>query len=283
MKALFCCFTTVAFLLATPGTTAAQEALSLMRQDQQRVPATAYAPRTPTCQGIAMISPGAGGSEDGYRYLGEVMASLGYLAVVMGHPESGRRALQEHVVRSGIRDGLAALITEQAAYRGRFMDIAASRKWAQSRCDSSESLLVGHSMGAATAMMEAGAHNKLGIRGTNAFSAYIALSPQGAGIIFPDDAWADIRQPVLLLTGTRDDELGGASWQTRTDAFRSMPAGCKWLGVMEGATHMNFAGRGMSRLTETRTAQTIASFLDALHGGGCRLVRPIPGVEIDTK
>ncbi|MBU3750693.1 MAG: alpha/beta hydrolase, partial [Mycobacterium sp.] len=35
-------------------------------------------------------------------------------------------------------------------------------------------VLIGHSMGAATVMMEAGAKNKLGVQGADAFAAYIA-------------------------------------------------------------------------------------------------------------
>ncbi|NBS96163.1 MAG: alpha/beta hydrolase, partial [Betaproteobacteria bacterium] len=146
-----------------------------------------------------------------------------------------------------------------------------------------KSVLIGHSMGAATAMITAGARNHLGANGTNSFSAYIALSPQGAGLIFPENAWADIKVPMLMLTGTRDTELGGGSWETRTEAFKNMPAGCKWLGVIEGATHMNFAGIGRSRSVEAVTAQTIGAFLDGVHRGDCRLEKPIDGVQIDTK
>ena len=62
-----------------------------------------------------------------------------------------------------------------------------------------------------------------------------------------------------------------------------MPAGCKWLGVIEGATHMNFAGIGRSRSVEAMTAQTIGAFLEGVHRGDCRLEKPIDGIEIDTK
>lgn len=265
------------------GVALSQEAILVPRQDQLVVSMTAYAPRGRDCRGAAIISPGAGGSETGYRYLGETMSTLGYLAVVIGHPESGRRALREHVGGNGLREGLAELITEPQAYTGRFMDIAASRQWAKARCEASESLLIGHSMGAATVMMEAGARNKLGIQGADAFSAYIALSPQGAGLIFPDNAWSDIGKPVLILTGTRDNDLGGASWETRTEPYKNMPKGCKWLGVIEGASHRNLAGNGMSRKTEALTSQTIGAFLNGLHRGDCRPIARLQGMELTTK
>ena len=261
----------------------ASEALQLQRQDQKFLQATAYAPAAATCRGVAIISPGAGGTEQGYRYLGEALSSIGYLSVVVGHQESGRRALREHLRGNGLREGLAELITEPDAYRGRFMDIAASVKWAERRCNSREKLLIGHSMGAATVMIEAGARNKVGVQGTDSFNAYIALSPQGIGSIFPGNAWSGIRRPVLLITGTRDTELGGASWETRTEPFRNMPPGCKWLGVIDGASHLNFAGTGMSRKTQTLTVQTISAFLDGLRAGDCRARGQVAGMDLSTK
>lgn len=272
-----------ALFLGAVSLARADEALHLQRQDRKFLQATAYAPAAITCRGIAIISPGAGGTEQGYRYLGEALSSLGYLSVVVGHQESGRRALREHLRGNGLREGLAELITEPDAYRGRFMDIAASMQWAEGRCNSSEKLLIGHSMGAATVIIEAGAKNKVGVYGTDSFNAYIALSPQGTGTIFPENAWSGIRRPVLLITGTRDTELGGASWETRTEPFRNMPPGCKWLGVIDGASHLNFAGNGMSRKTETLTVQTISDFLDGLRAGDCKPRGQLAGMDLSTK
>jgi predicted dienelactone hydrolase len=265
------------------GTAQAQEAVSLQRQDQTTIAVMAYAPKAGACRGMAIISPGAGGSEKGYSYLGETMAGLGYQVVVVGHPESGRRALREQIRGQGLREGLAELITEPEAYRGRFMDIAAARQWAQGRCQGRQAVLLGHSMGAATTMMEAGARNKLGLTGSHAFDVYIALSPQGAGSIFPANAWSDLQRPVLSVTGTRDDELGGGSWQTRTEPYRNMPPGCKWLAVIDGATHMNLAGNGMARKTEALTSQVIGDFLEAVRRGDCRAPRPHPGMAVESK
>jgi predicted dienelactone hydrolase len=273
----------LALLAATLNSALAEETITLRRHDRKTLEAVAYAPANPPCRGIALISPGAGGSAQGYRYLGEAMASLGHLAVVMGHPESGRRALREHVRGQGLREGLADLITEPEAYEGRFMDIGAARQWAAARCASQQAILIGHSMGAATTMIEAGARNRLGLNGADAFTAYIALSPQGSGSIFPEHAWTDIRKPTLLLTGTRDNELGGASWETRTEAFASLPAGCKWLGVIDGATHMHFAGNGMSQRTEALVTQTIAAFLEGRRRGDCAPPARTRGIELSTK
>ncbi len=263
--------------------TSAQEHLQLQRQDYKRVEATAYSPLAGSCAGVAVISPGAGGSEKGYRYLGDALSALGYLAVVVAHQESGRSALREQVRREGLRGGLAELITDPDAYRGRLQDIAAARKWADTHCNSATKLLIGHSMGAATAMIDAGARNKVDAQGSNSFTAYIALSPQGVGSIFPQGAWSDIRKPVLMLTGTRDTELGGASWETRTEPYKDMPPGCKWLGVIDGASHLNFAGNGLSRKTELLTVRAIGAFLDGIRTGDCKMPSPSDGMNLISK
>ena len=82
---------------------------------------------------------------------------------------------------------------------------------------------------------------------------------------------------------TCDTELGGASWETRTEPFRNMPPGCKWLGVIDGASHLNFAGTGMSRKTQTLTVQTISAFLDGLRAGDCRARGQVAGMDLSTK
>lgn len=273
-----------ALFLAGVSGALGQEVVQLTRADHTVVSISAYGQKNGSCRGVAIISPGAGGSHRGYKYLGEAVASFGYLGVVVGHPESGRRAMREHTRGAGLRDGLAELITEPEAYRGRFMDIAAALQWTKSRCASAQrQVLIGHSMGAATAMMEAGARNKLGIRGGDGFSAYIAVSPQGPGSIFPENAWSGVGKPVLLLTGTRDNELDGGSWETRTEPFKSMPPGCKWLGVIDGANHMNFAGSGMSRRTEALTSQAIAAFLNGFQRNDCSAPARLAGMDLKTK
>lgn len=260
------------------------ELLTIHRADQRLVAATAYWPQG-ACQGIAIISPGAGGAEDGYRYLGEALAGLRYLVAVVGHHEGGRQALRARIRGQGLHDGLAELLTDGSAYGERLKDIAALKQWAKVQCGSSSamSVLVGHSMGAATTMIEAGARNRLGVVGSNAFDAYIALSPQGSGAIFPKNAWAPIQQPVLMLTGTRDDALGGASWQTRTEPFDDMAPGCKWLGVIQGGTHAHFAGNGLSRRTESLTTQLIADFLRKAPTGNCEPSRHAPALSVRFK
>ena len=275
----------ILFLIQITSTAAiGQDLISLQRQDSKLVSAMVYKPiANAECKGVALISHGAGGSEKGYNYLGKAMSDFAYLALVVGHQESGLQAVKEQTSGTTLTDGLAKLITDPKAYQARFMDIAVMKEWAQGQCNSKVAILIGHSMGAATVMMAAGARNKLNIAELPNFTAYIAISPQGSGLIFPEKAWSDINPPILMLTGTQDKELGGLSWETRTEPFNHLKPGCKWLGVIDGATHMNFAGRGISKKTETLTSQVIREFLTGVQAGDCKLLNQITGMTISVK
>jgi hypothetical protein len=64
---------------------------------------------------------------------------------VVGQEESGRAASRERLPGKGLRDGLADLIADPRASRGRFLDIAAAREWARYPCHGPDSVLVAHS------------------------------------------------------------------------------------------------------------------------------------------
>ena len=261
----------------------AQRDVVIIRPDRTPVRVKVYRPWTARCRGVAVVSPGAGGSEQGYAYLGHGLSEVGWLTVVVGHNEGNRKAIRGSWQGGRLSETLASLIADPRAQASRLADLAAARQWAQQNCGDSNSVLIGHSMGAAAAMIEAGARNKLGIRGSTAFTAYIAMSPQGSGSIFPVHAWSELRRPVLSLTGTRDTGLGGVSWRTRLEPFRSMPPGCKWLAVIDGASHLQFAGRGNSQRVQGLTLATITGFLESVQQGDCRPARRDPAIRLQIK
>jgi dienelactone hydrolase len=259
-----------------------EESQTLVRADGAQVSVRVFAVPVASCQGIAVISPGAGGTEKGLSYIAKALSRGGWLSVVVGHKESGPSVLRADMQGLDLKGALLKLTTDRSAYEARWMDIGAALDWARPRCDQHFSALIGHSMGAATVMLEAGAGNKLNLTGKDRFDAYVAMSPQGPGSIFPDGAWSKIGKPVLMLTGTRDDALEGA-WTTRTVPYDDMPAGCKWLGVIDGATHMNFAGSGFSRKTEARTIHATQTFLNALAAGRCASLADEDGIAFKHK
>jgi len=272
----------LALIVLAADPAGAGQLLTLWRSDGQSLAAMAYPPGAALCRGVAVLSPGAGGSADGLADLAESLASQGTLAVVVGHPESDRAALRRRWRVLGLRVGLSGLATDPAAHRARLLDIAAARGWARARCPDGAAVLIGHSMGAATAMLEAGARNTLGLRGDDAFGAYVALSPQGSGGLFPEDAWRGIRRPLLVVTGTRDRQLDGRPWQARTESFRSASSGCRWLAVIAGATHGNLAGTGAGPRIQALVNRSVGSFLAAFRRGDCRAPAATPGLEISV-
>jgi predicted dienelactone hydrolase len=266
-----------AALLVSPAWSA--QPAQALRADGTPVPMQVYEPSAAPCLPLAVVSHGAGGSETGYAYLGEGLQALGWRVVVMGHSESGRQALRAHMRKDGFKAGLANTAQDARALAARLDDISAALAWAQTRCPApgqpARKILLGHSMGATTVNLEAGARNRVEVAGSDRFDAYIALSPQGVGGVFPPDAWSDLRKPFLQITGTEDKALEGGP-ETRTQPFDNMPPGCHWLAVIEGATHMHFAGRGLgSGRVEALTLGIVRDFLTASRLPACP--RPAEG------
>jgi len=272
----------VALLLLLAGMASAQELVHIRRADGAETGLRVYAPAATGCAPLAVISPGAGGTENGYKYLGEGMAQHGWLAIVVGHKESGPQKLRSELRDSGLHNGLEDMVSDPALYRDRFMDIGAALSYAESKCHAPFRALLGHSMGAITAEIEAGAQNKLGLHVENRFDAYVMLSASGPGAIFPKGAWKSVRKPVYILTGTRDQALE-RSWETRTRPFYDMPAGCKWLGVVEGATHMDFARSGAFSNAGKLTVETASEFLEEARSGSCPLPAIPQGMTMKSK
>jgi predicted dienelactone hydrolase len=288
-----CSFFIIALLvLAVQRPLMAQQRVSVPRSDGHITQLKVYPPAGTVsgCAALAVISHGAGGSENGYRYLAEALSQMGFIAIVMGHHESGGPALRSDMFKYGLKRGIRELVTNRQAEEARFADVGATLDWAEGNCKPPYRVLLGHSMGSETVMLEAGARNMIGVSGPPAgqdrFDAYVALSPEGPGIVFPEQAWTGIRKPLLVLTGTRDQALQGGP-QSRQVPWRELPGsagGCQWMGVIDGATHMNFAGIGFgARHVDSLVTQTIAAFLDGARKGKCTLPPSIAGMTLQAK
>lgn len=263
--------------------TKAADLVTAPRSDGASIPLRVYTPEASGCVPLAIISPGAGGTEKGYSYLADGLRHLGWFTVVVGHKESGPETLRKDALKSGLRDGLLEMVTNPDLHRYRLMDIEGTLQWAERLCKHPYKTLLGHSMGSITVMFEAGARNKIGVApGQDPFDAYVAISPEGPGTVFSDHAWNSIHKPTFILTGTGDKGLEG-SWEWRAKPYRDLPPGCKWLGIIEGATHVNFAGIGVSRKTEKLTLESVTAFLTGAREGNCHGPQPITGMKLETK
>jgi predicted dienelactone hydrolase len=212
---------------------------------------------------VVILSHGMGGSREGLAYLGTHLAAYGYVAIHPTHSRSGSGLHQD-------RSRMAALRAMQEAMRDpetylqrtadvvRILDqlprIAAAVPALAGRIDGQASAVVGHSLGACTTLMVAGAAVDLPGSVGRSFAdsrprAFVALSPQGSGGIFLRTSWQGIGRPMLMLTGSLDEQPAqfsgrgqhGGVW--RTEAFDGLPAdGGKLLCWLEGARHSTFSG-----------------------------------------
>jgi predicted dienelactone hydrolase len=284
---------TLPILLGLAVSLPAQERVSAPRADGHSTPLLVYTAEgaTAPCPPLAVISHGAGGSENGYGYLARAMAAGGYTTIVMGHAESGMAALRSDILSHGIHDGVRALVADPQAESDRLLDVSAALQWANAQCKAPFKVLLGHSMGSETVMLEAGARNMIGIASPpasqNRFDAYVALSPEGPGIVFSDHAWSSIHKPILILTGTRDQSLKGGP-EARRIPWHELPGDgkrqCQWMGVIDGATHMNFAGNGFgSGKVEPLVTSTALAFLSDVRAGHCSAPAPQAGLTLSIK
>ncbi len=262
--------------LATPAL-----AQTTPRADGGQTPYLEYIRTSAACPSLAILSPGFGGTERGLWQLADALADQGFRVIVIGHRESGPVQLRKALRANNRFAAIIKAAGDPAAHRARFLDLDAVWKIATAPCRPKFALLAGHSMGAQTTMIEAGALSLIGPMGQNRFDAYVALSPQGVGQRFGPGAWRAITKPVLMITGTRDSGVDGG-YQTRLSAFDGLPPGKKRLAVIAGASHMNLGGRGGGPLVDL-VPRIVLAFLGDLSAARTGSIRPISGVEFRKK
>jgi pimeloyl-ACP methyl ester carboxylesterase len=273
--AFVACITLALAITAGPAT-----AETLPRSDGGQTPIRRHGPQG-GCGPTMIFSHGFGGDETGGAELASAMAAQGWRVIAMGHRESGRRQLRQAIFGGGPpREGIAAGARDPEAHRLRFLDLDAALAEARRRCRPSRLVLAGHSMGAMTTMLEAGATASFGRYGANRFDAYVAISPQGVGSGFTAGSWAGVTKPVLMITGTRDQALEGGP-ETRLSAFAGLPPGRKRLAVIPGAGHLMLAATGKNGVSRAVSALTL-EFLADIEAGGLRPSR-VPGVDVRDK
>jgi predicted dienelactone hydrolase len=203
-----------------------------------------------------VVSPGFGGTQESYGYLGQAWAKAGFVVGVVTHAGSDREALFEYG---------ATIARDPAASFAQQVDRTADVSFAISSIPAIEALVpdlkreidsgrvgvAGHSMGAGTALLIAGA--SAGASGAapadlsdHRVSAAIAMSPQGPGEEgFHDGSWSGITIPVMTMSGTLDFGIDGQSPSWRQQAFQDMRGSNKFQVTVNGAKHLSFALGGM--------------------------------------
>lgn len=214
------------------------------------------------------------------------LAQHGYLAVVVAH--AARTDIERIVLTMNLGGTLPQCREFKHLGYDRPLDfvrvvqelqaLSGGPPWA-GRIDLGAVAYLGHSAGAGSAMMIAGAGREympgLGLSFAEhpAPRAFVALSPQGVGEDgFLPESWDGVARPVLMCTGASD----GDHPHERRDPYEYMPPGDKYLLWIEdpGAEHMLIAGqtepcmrtiRDRSRCEEMREwlRSAVRAFLDA--------------------
>lgn len=244
--------------LATPkaaGVTAADLTVKDEKRDRE-IPLRVYLPADKAPAPVVLFSHGLGGSRMGSVFLGEHWAACGYVAVFVQHPGSDEAVWKEAALLqkfSALKD--AANLQN---YVARLEDVPAVlnqlEQWNQAaghplsvRMDLARVGMSGHSFGAITTQAVSGQWLPLT---ANKFTdprikSAVIMSPS-APPLGGKKAFADVKIPWLLMTGTKDlASIGNATMESRLTVFPALPPGGKYELVLDGAEHSVFTDRAL--------------------------------------
>lgn len=231
----------------------------------RRLPLKLYVPAGGDRLPVVLFSHGLGGSREGGRAWGEHWASHGLLSIHLQHPGSDEIMLRDAARggqgRDALKIALSPRVLADRVHDLRFVIDLLERDPRRihrdaTRADPRRIGVSGHSYGARTTLALAGERVPFaaGEFVEARIAAALAFSPSAPQ---PAGAWprrfGAIRLPVMSITGTQDrSPLTGETPAERREPFRHMPAGDKYLLVLQGADHMLFNGQagfrgGLSR------------------------------------
>ncbi len=237
---------------------AAPPSLELIAKDEARsrdIPLRVYLPSTDKPAPVVLFSHGLGGSRDGSAFLGKHWAARGYAAVFLQHPGSDASVWQDKPVGERL-DALREAAGLQN-FLLRVADVPAVLdqldKWNKAadhqlagRLDLDHVGMSGHSFGAVTTQAVSG---QKFARGATFFTdprikAAIAFSPSTPRRGTAKEAFADVKIPWLLMTGTEDTApIGEQTVESRLAVFPALPPGGKYELVLDKAQHSVFTDR----------------------------------------
>ncbi len=232
-----------------------------------------YAPIGPGPFPVIVFSHGFGGSYRQFANTARFWASYGYLVLTPTHADSilygdlderdvqvARAYLQgvrSGALESGARAAFLDLLERPAHIENRAGDLAlivralgepgSIEESVRARADLARLGLAGHSYGAYTALVVAGATLERDGRAISfanpAFSAFLAVSAQGPGrMSLTPGSFDSVAAPTMNVTATRDRGADGESPDWRLSSFWRGPPEGKYALMLEGLGHGDFDG-----------------------------------------
>jgi dienelactone hydrolase len=261
--------------------------------DQSRnraVPAKLYLPRVSGSEQklpLVIFSHGLGGSREGYSYLGKYLASHGYASLHLQHVGSDRSLWAGSRLTLLFRVAGAASDAEAIA-RARDTSFALDQVLSNelvNQLDTEQIFMAGHSFGANTTMLIAGASvtenstdsgQVLQLTDKRIKAAILISAPPFYGKGNVKNILADITIPSLHITSTKDDidiPGYGSGVEDRIKVFQAMAMQTqveKNLLVFKDGSHsiftdrMNTGGEALNPKVKLATRSAIRVFLDHL-------------------
>jgi len=252
--------------LAVPPDFSARQ-LDLVVHDAKRardIPVLVYLPMNAASAPVVLFSHGLGGSRQGSKYLGEHWAARGYVAVFVQHPGSDDSLWRDVPPRNRMQAMNAAASLKN--FRLRVEDIPAVldtlSRWntdktnaLAGRLDLSKVGMSGHSFGAVTTEAVSGeTFPGEGTRLTDPrIKAAIAFSPSAPKGMSAEKAFASVKIPWLLMTGTMDISIiGNADLKSRLGVYPALHGAPKYEVVLDRAEHSAFTDRALPGDQEPR-------------------------------
>ncbi|MFN0059035.1 MAG: alpha/beta hydrolase family protein [Planctomycetota bacterium] len=231
---------------------------------QRGIPLRIYLPAEKTPAPIVLYSHGLGGTREICEFLGRHWSARGYLAVFLQHPGSDDSVWKDVPPAQRMAAMQKAASMDNLVLRAQDVTAVLDQlgRWQlevghalAGRLDLTRIGMSGHSFGAKTTQAVSGQSMPIGGgRFTDKrIQAAIAFSPSSPQLGDPARAFASVRIPWLLMTGTNDVSIiGNTDVESRRAVFKNLPAGDKFELVLDKTEHSAFTERPLPGDIEKR-------------------------------
>jgi predicted dienelactone hydrolase len=229
---------------------------------QREIPIRVYLPATAARAPVVIFSHGLGGSREGNAFMARHWAGRGYAAVFIQHPGSDTAVWRNKPIGERMRSMRQAANGKNFLLRVQDIPIVLDQleAWARTaghpladRLDLARLGMSGHSFGALTTQAVSGQTQVLADFNEPRIKAAIAFSPSTPRRDDAGKAFASVRIPWMLMTGTKDvAAIGGQDMQSRLAVFPALPPGGKYELVLDNAEHSAYTDRALPGDREPR-------------------------------